>query len=633
MLLLSANNLKKTFGDEALFDDVSFNIETNDKIGLVGINGAGKSTLFKILTGELPSDGGELYLGRLTKIGYLDQYACAGSERTLEEEILTVFDRVMRIEAELERLRFEIEKNPENIDELVERQHRLNEEYSSLDGFYYRSRARAALLGLGFSEEELSLRVSSLSGGQKTRLALGKILLSDCNLLLLDEPTNHLDIASVEWLEGFLSSYSGAFAVISHDRYFLDRVTNRTFELDCGRLRSQNGNYTFFAKQREIERLTEQRRYDNIKKEIERLEGVVEQQRRWNREKNIKTAESKLKVIERLEKELVKPEEALAETAFAFKALPGGADDVLVCRGLCKKFDGKVLFENADFDIKRGERVFLLGPNGCGKTTLLKIILGKCAADGGEYKIGSSIKTGYYDQLQAGLNVENTVLEEVWNEYPRMTLTQIRNALAVFLFRGEEVFKEISKLSGGERSRVELVKLILRSVNFLVLDEPTNHLDLQSKEALESALSAYDGTLLIVSHDRYFISRLADKILWLDNDGIRCFNGGYEYFCEKFKQRLDAAPQKKADRGADYREQKRIESERRKLNTRLSRTEALIAETEEKIAELTGQLEDPETAADYQKSFELSTKIDELNGELERLYTKWEEVSLLLDKQ
>ncbi|MDY3928173.1 MAG: ABC-F type ribosomal protection protein [Clostridia bacterium] len=629
MILLSAKNLKKSFGDEVLFDNVTFNIDSGDKIGFIGINGAGKSTLFKILTEEQAYDGGEIFKSKDLKIGYLDQYACNESDKTVYNEVLTVFEDITEIEKELDRIREYIEIGNGDIDSLVNRQSRLNESYEKKGGFYYKSRAEAALLGLGFSREEFDLPVSALSGGQKTRVSLSKILLSDSNLLLLDEPTNHLDIKAVEWLEDFLISYKGAVLVISHDRFFLDRVTGRTFEIDTGHLYCQNGNYSFYIKQREIEKLTQKREYDNTIKEIERLEGVVEQQRRWNREKNIKTAESKLKVIDKLKENLEKPEETLSKAVFSFKALPGGGEEALVVDGLTKSFDGRTLFSNVDMFVKKGEKVFLLGPNGCGKTTILKIITGSLEQDGGNFKIGANTQIGYYDQLGENLHMDKTVIDEIWDEYPKMTQTQIRNALAAFLFRGEDVFKEIKKLSGGERARVELCKLILKSVNFLIMDEPTNHMDIESKEALENALTEYDGTMLVVSHDRYFINKLADKIYHIDGDGVKCFNGGYSYYCEKMKNESNAPVQtekKISAAAADYQTRKRIESEKRKLQTKITKCENEINETEDKISCLTKELENPEISADYEKALELSDEIGRLTKELDEKYILWEKL-------
>ncbi len=631
MILLNGSNIKKMFLDETLFENVSFNVDSNDKIGFVGINGAGKSTLFKIITGDIDYDEGEIFKNKDLRIGYLDQYSVNGSENSIWDETLTVFSNVIEIENELEEIRFDIENKIGDIDKLVDRQTKLQERFTELDGFYYKSKVKSTLTGLGFKEEEFNLCVDKLSGGQKTRVALGKILLSDANLLLLDEPTNHLDIDSVEWLEDFLKNYNGAFIVISHDRYFLDRVTNKTFELENMRFRSYNGNYSQYMSQREIDKKTEQRNYDNTMREIQRLENVVEQQRRWGREKNIKTAESKMKVIERLEKELIAPTKEPEEMDFKFRACAGGGQDVVQGEKLGMSFGEKRLFSDIDFLIKKGEKVFLLGPNGCGKTTLLKIIMGEYEQTEGEYKIGANIHIGYYDQIQENLSMDKTVIDEVWDEYPNLTQTEIRNALAVFLFRGEDVFKEIHKLSGGERARVELVKLMLKSVNLLIMDEPTNHLDIESREALEKALSGYDGTMIMVSHDRYFINKLADRILYLTPKGLESYDGDYD----SFQSRLQVKEEKKSvTKGQiDYKEQKRLESEKRKILNRYKKVEELISDNEDKIAELSKELENPQIATDYVKAGEITEKITTLEEETELLMEEWEQLQTIIEER
>ncbi len=624
MILLTASNIKKMFLDETLFDGVSFNVDSADKIGFVGVNGAGKSTLFKIINEEMDYDSGEIFRSKNLNIGYLKQYACADSGRSIWEEMLTVFNDVIEIEHELEDIRFDIENSTGDLSSLINRQTALQDKFSELDGFYYKSKIKGVLLGLGFSEEQFSLSVDKLSGGQKTRVSLGKILLSNSNLLLLDEPTNHLDIESVEWLEDFLQSYKGAFIVISHDRYFLDRVTNKTFEMEAGRFRSFNGNYSAYAAQREIDKKTEERNYENTMREIERLEGIVEQQRRWNRERNIKTAESKMKVIERLEKELIKPLNDNEEISFSFKAIQGGGNDVIMTESLGMSFGEKRLFSNANMLIKKGEKVFLLGPNGCGKTTLLKILMGMYTPTEGDYKIGANIHIGYYDQIQENLSMENTVFDEIYDDYPTLTHTEIRNALAVFLFRGEDVFKEIKKLSGGERARVELVKLMLKKTNLLIMDEPTNHLDIESREALEAALAEYDGTILMVSHDRYFINKTADRVLYLSPDGMKSFNGGYDDYVKALGEREVVVEKKESGGAVDYKEQKRIEARKRKVANDFAKTEQAINDTEEVVTNLTNELNNPELSADYTKLAEISAQIEELNKTLEKLYSDWE---------
>lgn len=632
MILMNGSGIKKMFLDETLFDGVSFSIDSSDKIGFVGINGAGKSTLFKIITGQMDYDDGEIFKNKLTKIGYLDQYACSDSENTIMDEMLDAFSEVIDIEQQLDDIRFDIESGKGDIDALVLKQTRLQERFEELDGFFYKSKIKSTLKGLGFSEEEFSLRVNRLSGGQKTRVALGKILLSDANLLLLDEPTNHLDIESVEWLESFLQSCKTAFIVISHDRYFLDRVTNKTFEMENGRFRSYNGNYSAYMAQREIDKKTEERNYANTMAEIERLESIVEQQRRWNRERNIKTAESKQKVIDKLESTLVKPVETLDDMTFKFKACEGGGQDVVTAQGLSMKFGEKTIFKNAQLHIKKGEKVFILGPNGCGKTTLLKILMGIYAPSSGEYKIGSNIFIGYYDQIQENLDMNKTVFDEVYDEYPNMSVTEIRNALAVFLFRGEDVFKEIKKLSGGERARVELVKLMLKTANFLVMDEPTNHLDIDSREALENALSDYDGTMLMVSHDRYFINKLADRIIYMTEDGLESYNGGYDYFLEHRRTETVEKEKKEIPKNIEYKEHKRLAAEKRKVINRFKKVEENISSLEDEIETKNKLFENPEIATDFVKANDLQKEIEILESELEKYFSEWEELQALIDE-
>lgn len=631
MVLLNASNIKKMFGNETLFDGVSFQIDENDKIGFIGENGAGKSTLFKIITGEADYDSGDFFKNKLLKIGYLEQHSCADSDKTVMQELLSVFDEIIQIENELDDIRLDLELGNGDMNILISRQNSLNERFVALDGAYYKSKIRAVLLGLGFSEEDFDKSVGALSGGQKTRVELGKILLSDVNLLLLDEPTNHLDIESVNWLEEFLRAYKGAFVVISHDRYFLDRVTNKTFSLENSKFYSMSGNYSAFNAQMEIERKSREREYENTKREIERLEGIVEQQKRWNREKNIKTAESKMKVIERLEEKLDKPSDKSPELSFKFHAVSGGGNDVVITDKLAKSFESNKVFADVDVHIVKGERVFLLGPNGCGKTTFLKILMGQCTPDSGEYKIGANIHIGYYDQIQENLNMQKTVIDEVWDEFPELVQTDVRNALAAFLFRGEEVFKEISKLSGGERARVELAKLMLKKHNLLILDEPTNHLDIASREALEAALDGYDGTMLVVSHDRYFINKLSTRILHMDSDGVTNYIGGYDEYIEKRKNAVVEVKTAEVKTN-DYQEQKRIAAQKRKVKNQFARTEDTIAEIESKINELSKQLEQPEVSQDYVKAMEITKSMEELNSQLEKLYEDWERLQLEMEE-
>lgn len=634
MSLLNVSRLKKSFGEELLFDGVSFEIGEGEHIGLVGVNGSGKTSLFQILIGNMPRDEGEIYQSRETVIGYMEQHVCRNFERTVYDEVLTVFQRLMEMEEQLKDVERELlkEKSEEKIQKLIERQLSLHESYEREGGLTFRNRVRSALLGLGFEEEQLRLAIGVLSGGQKAKLQLAKMLLCGANLLLLDEPTNHLDIDAVEWLEDFLKGFHGSFLVVSHDRYFLDKVTSRTFEIENHKMTLYKGNYTRYLAQKEENRIAAMRQYSNTRKEISRLEGIVAQQRQWNREKNIRTAESKLKMIDRLEKTLEKPEDAPEAIKFRFQVKHTGSNDVLDASELSLAFGEKVLFRHVNMHIRRGERVFLLGPNGCGKTSLLKTILGIYTQNTGTVKTGASVDVGYYDQVQSGLHLEKTVLDELWDDYPQMTQTQVRSALAIFLFHGDDVYKEVASLSGGERARILLLKLMLSQNNFLLLDEPTNHLDITSREALEQALMEYDGTLLVVSHDRYLINKIASRIYYLTEEGAEEYLGNYDFFAEKrraaqTRQQETVPEERKREKENDYRVQKERRAEQRKLKNRLKETEERIAASELEIKQLEEKFEIPKFAADYEKTMELTARLEEAKALLEELYASWMELN------
>lgn len=639
MAILNVQKLNMSFGDRNLFSEVSFEINEHDKVGFVGANGVGKSTVFKIITGELSATSGETVKARNTTIGYMEQHTCKVPERTVFDELLTVFEPLMLMEHELEEIAAKIESNHKNTDELIKRQVYLTEEYERRGGLVYKSRTAASLKGLGFSENEFQLKTANLSGGQRSKLCLAKLLLSGADLLLLDEPTNHLDIHSVEWLESFLKDFKGAVIVISHDRYFLDAVTNKTLEIENQRLISYTGNYSEFLRKKEKIQEDIRRQYENDLKEIERIEGIIEQQHRWNREKNIKTAESKEKQIERIRAKMVMPAKAVEEIRFNFQPKQESGNDVVICENLSKSFGSKHIFSNLSLHVRRGDRIFILGDNGCGKTTFFKILMQIYSSDSGSVRFGSRVDIGYFDQLQGNLNLENTALDEVWNAFPKMPEARVRSALAAFLFKGDEVFKPLKSMSGGERARVSLLKLMLAGSNFMLLDEPTNHLDTASREQLENTLLNYPGTMLIISHDRYFINKLANKLAVMSPNGFTEYLGNYDYYTEKMKQLAESGSHSHTDTVAntksvasdkpvnDYKLKKELASQQRKLATQIKRCEERIEKLEQEVSELSDIINLPETGTDYLKIMELTQKLEEAQSKLDDEYTLWEELS------
>ncbi len=629
MTICQADGLKKSFADQLLFDKVGFKINQGDKVGLIGINGAGKTTLFRILTGQEEADAGTFWMEKDLKIAYMEQYVSLDSDRTAYDEVLSLFQPLIQLELHLEEINRELEKRAD--DALLCRQQTLYEQFERKGGLTFRSRTRSALLGLGFVEEELQLPVSLLSGGQRTRVLLAKILLSGAELLLLDEPTNHLDLQAIGWLEDFLTDYRGTVVLISHDRFFLDKVCNRMFELENQKLFLYDGNYTSFKEQKQFRRKQKKKEYELKQKEIHRIEGIIAQQKQFGQERNYITIRSKQKQIERIAEGLESPEQDPEEIRFSFSTAPFSGNDVISLKQVAKGFEKKQLFSGIDLLIQKKEHFFLIGPNGCGKTTLFRMLLGELFPDAGSIYLGAGIQIGYYDQAIRMDNDSKTVFQEISDTYPHMTNTEIRCALAAFLFKGDAVFKKIGVLSGGERARVALTKLMLSGANLFLLDEPTNHLDIPSKEALEEALLQYNGTLLAVSHDRYFINRLADHIAELSAEGIRVYPGNFDDYAKAHSQAVATSPVQVTvpKKENEYQRKKAEESVLRKQKNRFIKLEALISDREKLLRKTTEELQDPKISGDYNLLLKKTEAIDQLQSEINAYYKEWEDLSLL----
>ncbi len=626
MTAISLSDVCLEFGTDVILDKVSFSLNEGDKLGIVGVNGAGKSTLFKIICGEYTPTDGNVFISKDKTVGMLEQNTGLEGESTVLEEMLASFSNLIADEQRLEYLQKQLEITPSDA-ELISSYTSLADRFKRAGGYEFRSRCKGILKNLGFDERFHNLKISGLSGGQKTRLALARLLITSPDILMHDEPTNHLDIETLAWLEDFLSSYRGTLLVISHDRWFLDKITNRTLEIENTHAELYNGNYTRFIKLKQENREIRERQYKNQQKEIARIEAYIEQQRRWNRERNIIAAESRQKALDRMVK-IDRPENLPEKIRLSFAKSGESGNDVLTVKNLAKAFPDKPLFEGVSFLVKKHDRLFIAGPNGCGKSTLIKIIADKLLQDAGDFEYGYNVSVGYYDQENQNLDPENTVLDELWNCYEGLTQTEIRSALALFLFKGDDIEKKVSVLSGGEKARLTLCKLILSKMNLLILDEPTNHLDIGSREALENALAEFDGTVIAVSHDRYFISKLATRVLDLSTKPALDFFGSYEeYKAHRAKTNTtvtETAAETVTEAKEQYLRAKEQASEQRKLKTRMKKNAEETAKLEKELEELTEKLADESIQTDYVRVNELYTRQQEVEERLMELYEEAE---------
>lgn len=635
-MVLACQNISKAFGTDEIIKNASFHIEANEKAAIVGINGAGKTTLLRIIMEEIPADSGEVIIARGKSIGYLPQNPDIQGNHTIYQEVLSAKAYVISIEERLRDMEARMKSvSPEDLETFMDSYNKLHHEFEQLDGYTYKSEIAGVLKGLGFSEEEFTKGMQELSGGQRTRVCLGKLLVTHPDIILLDEPTNHLDIGAISWLEVFLSNYRGTVVIVSHDRYFLDKVVNKVIELDRTKVSVYSGNYTAYAGKRAQVREALLKQYYNQQREIRHQEEVIARLKSFNREKSVKRAESREKMLDKIER-LEKPTEENTDIKLKLEPRIVSGNDVLKVEKLSKAYPGQPLFTDLEFEIKRGERVALIGDNGTGKTTILKIINEMVPADAGSVTLGANVHVGYYDQEHQVLHMEKNLMEELSDAYPNLTNTEIRNILAAFLFTGDEVFKRVGDLSGGERGRVSLAKLMLSKANLLILDEPTNHLDITSKEILEQALNRYTGTVLFVSHDRYFINRTATRILNLTGETLINYLGNYDYYLEKCQEltevyvkpregAMPAAPGKEeSDTKQDWKQQKAQEARKRKHANELKKAEDAIEETEGRIAELEEAFQNPDIATNSARLGELHREYDELKNQLEALYQQWE---------
>lgn len=634
MIVLSCNNLNKSFGIDSILENVNFTVNEYDKIGIIGVNGTGKTTLFKIISGIYGYDSGDIYTSKDCEIGYLEQNTNFHSENTILEEVLEVFKDVIEMEKYLRDLEHKISEESSNtnsttLEKLMNEYSNKLEAFSDMNGYGYKSEAKGVLKGLGFSDEDMDKPISILSGGEKTRVLLGKLLLKKPTLLLLDEPTNHLDSEAIEWLEVFLKQYKGTVILISHDRYFLDQVVNRIFEIHNKKLKTYNGNYSDFIKASAIEKELELKKFEDQQKDIKKQEESIERLKAFGREKHLKRARSKEKALAKVDV-LDKPEAYRKKAKIEFNPSVTSGNDVLQLRDISMGYGERILFKDLNLDIYRGEKVALIGANGIGKSTLFKIIMNEITPLSGDIKFGTNVNVSYFHQEQKTLNLDNTIIDEIWEDNKQLTQTSLRTMLGAFLFEGEEVFKKISTLSGGERARVAILKLILSNANLLLLDEPTNHLDIDSKEVLEEALSSYTGTIFTISHDRYFLNTVVDKVLVLDENGITEYLGNYDYYIEKKKQvqemnTVEVIEEKTKTQLKEERRKEREQREAEKKNrVKRQNIEKEIEETEAKIEEMDVLLCQEEVYSNPEKSKDVSLQKASLEEKLSALYEEWE---------
>ena len=630
MPVLSCSNLTKSYIVDTILEGVSFSVESGDKIGVIGLNGSGKTTLFNILAGNIQKDRGKIYLQKDLVIGYLQQHIKIDSVNTIYEECLSVFKHLIDMEKNLRNLEEEISTvslngESEELNILMNKYANYSDRFQSINGYGYKSEIRGTLIGLGFNEEDFEKRVNILSGGQKSRLSLGKLLLQKPDLLLLDEPTNHLDIDAIGWLEKFLKDYKGASLIISHDRYFLDNVANRIFYLENKKIHIYNSNYTKFMEQRKKDLEVLKKQYEDQQKELKRQEEIITRFMNYGDARYIKQAQSRQKLLDKI-KLIDRPMDS-KKSRIRFEPQIKSGRDVLMVENIKKSFGDFNLLEDIDFSIYRGEKVGLIGPNGVGKTTLFKIILGEVDFDEGSINLGSHVLPGYFDQEMDNLHLEKCVIDEIWDEYPKMNYYEIRTILSQFLFVGDDIFKEISDLSGGERGRLSLLKLMLSNANLLLMDEPTNHLDIDSKEVLEDAILDYEGTLFVISHDRYFLNRVVNKILELTKDGIKEYMGNYDYYLEKKNETIyeeeDENGKTKTQLKLERKKEKELEVQERQKKKEIKKLEEEISEKEGSLNEIDNILANPESYEDHEKIVELSQKREDLQTSLDELYEKW----------